>query len=104
MEADGDALPDDLPGADLVAAGIADLRARRESPEAALVQMASPRLRSIGIAVPPGDAEEPSEHRLYRLLADEDRANAHSRYNALVGRIVSFARAAEARHSAARQR
>jgi len=33
-------------------------------------------------------------HRLYELVA-EGEGGAHSRYNALVGRIVSFAQAAE---------
>ena len=55
--------------------------------------MAAPRLRAVGIAVPSGGGESPS-HRLYELLSGSD-AGAHSRYNALVGRIVSFARSAE---------
>jgi hypothetical protein len=42
--------------------------------------------------VPVGGGERPS-HRLYELLAANE--GAHSRYNALVTRIVSFARAAE---------
>ena len=36
-----------------------------------------------------------AEHRLYALLAAEDSDLAHSRYNALVRRLVSFERAAE---------
>jgi hypothetical protein len=48
--------------------------------------------------VPEGGGDQPS-HRLYELLA-RTQPSAHSRYNALVGRIVSFARAAE--HAAAR--
>jgi hypothetical protein len=36
-----------------------------------------------------------AEHRLYALLAAEDSDSAHSRYNALVRRLVSFERAAE---------
>jgi hypothetical protein len=36
----------------------------------------------------------PAHHRLYELLTDGEH-DAHSRYNALIGRIVSFARAAE---------
>ena len=35
------------------------------------------------------------EHRLYELLAAEDSDSAHSRYNALVRRLVSYERAAE---------
>lgn len=81
------------PGADLVRAGIHDLRARVASPEALLVSIGSPRLRSLGFAV-----DEPfdrAEHRLYELLRREDANSAHSRYNALVRRLVSFERAAE---------
>ena len=58
--------------------------------------MAAPRLRRLGFDLPePALCENPS-HRLYALL-ELDGPGAHSRYNALVRRIVSFARAAEAR-------
>jgi len=83
-----------LPGADLVSRGLTDLEAGRDTPAAALVRMAAPRLRAIGLPVPSEPTGNPG-HRLYELLAEEDRAAAHSRYNALVGRVVSFARAAE---------
>lgn len=87
-----------LPGGDLVAKGIDDLRAGRESPEALLVAVGRPRLERIGIDLPPIAVERP-EHRLYLLLAaDDERAGtdtAHSRYNALIRRLVSFERAAE---------
>jgi hypothetical protein len=86
-------IPSDLPGHELVSSGLGDLAAGRESEASLLVQMAAPRLRALGLAVPDGGVERPS-HRLYVLLAERDDG-AHSRYNALVGRIVSFARAAE---------
>jgi hypothetical protein len=86
-------VPADLPGHELVSAGLADLAAGRESESALLVAMAAPRLRALGYDVPPGGGERPS-HRLYELLADGEH-DPHSRYNALVGRMVSFARAAE---------
>jgi hypothetical protein len=35
------------------------------------------------------------EHRLYALLVEDDPDGAHARYNALVRRVVSYARAAE---------
>ena len=57
--------------------------------------MAAPRLRDIGFEIPAGPAGEPASHRIYALLAESDPLGAHSRYNALVGRMVSFARAAE---------
>jgi hypothetical protein len=83
-----------LPGADLVTQGLDDLETGRDTAAAALVRMAAPRLRAVGLAVPAGRAGNPG-HRLYELLAQEDRASAHSRYNALVGRVVSFVRAAD---------
>lgn len=87
------------PGADLVEAGLHDLEAGRETVAALLVSMARTRLGSVGLEVPPSPVERPS-HRLYDLLAAEDATTAHSRYNALVRRLSSFARAAE--HAPAR--
>jgi hypothetical protein len=86
-------VPINLPGHDLVSAGLADLAADRESESGLLVAMAAPRLRALGFDVPQGGGERPS-HRLYELLSESD-LGAHSRYNALIARIVSFARAAE---------
>ena len=84
---------DGRPGADLIEAGLADLRAGRETAAALLVSIGAPRLRRLGTAVP-----EPftfPEHRLYALLAREAGDAAHSRYNALIRRLVSFERASE---------
>ncbi len=82
-----------LPAADLIARGLADLALKIESPESLLVSIGAPRLRRIGLDVP---AALPSpEHRLYELLARSDSDSAHSRYNALLRRLVSFERAAE---------
>ena len=87
-----------LPGADLVAQGLEDLAHGLITEEALLVTAAAPRLRSIGFDVTPATVEAPL-HRLYELLASSDSVDAHTRYNALVARVVSFARAAE--HAAA---
>lgn len=82
-----------LPGGDLVDAGIRDLERGVESVEALLVSIGARRLAQLGLRVPP---PLPSpEHRLYQRLAREDGDDAHSRYNALVRRLVSFERAAE---------
>ena len=86
-----------MPGHELVRAGVEDLAAGRETEAALVVAMAAPRLRAVGVDVPAGGGSWPS-HRLYGLLSESDAA-AHGRYNALVGRIVSFARSAE--HAAA---
>jgi hypothetical protein len=82
----------ELPGADLVREGLDDLRAGRKTAAAFLVAAGAPRLRRLGIDVP---SVEAPEHRLYDLLADEEPDSAHSRYNALVRRLVSFERALE---------
>jgi hypothetical protein len=87
-------VPSTLPGAELVIAGIDDLRAGRESEASLVVAMAAPRLRAIGVEVPEGGGEAPS-HRLYELLSDRQPDAAHSRYNALLARVASFSRAAE---------
>lgn len=83
-----------LPGADLIERGLKDLGRDHESQEAYLVLIGAPRLRRLGIAVEAGPSIP--EHRLYRLLAEELGDGAHSAYNALVRRLVSFERAAEA--------
>jgi hypothetical protein len=87
-------IPAGLPGRDLFDAGLQDLADGRESEEALLVALAAPRLRAIGLEIPAVAVAQPS-HRLYELLSDRDPADAHSRYNALVRRIVSFSRAME---------
>ena len=83
-----------LPGADLIEAGVSDLRERRETVAALLVAIGAPRLRRLGIELPDHLPETP-EHRLYELLAKDEPDSAHSRYNALIRRLVSFERAAE---------
>jgi hypothetical protein len=83
-----------LPGGDLIKEGLADLRRGVETIPALLVQIGAPRLRSLAFDIPHGSGELP-EHRLYHLLAAKDQDSAHSRYNALIRRLVSFERAAE---------
>jgi hypothetical protein len=83
-----------LPGADLVAEGLRDLGEQRETLPALLVSIGMPRLRRLGIAVPASTFDD-AEHRLYARLAEDDEMTAHSRYNALIRRLVSFERAAE---------
>ncbi len=82
-----------LPGANLVARGLDDLRQGIETIEALLVAIGRPRLVRLGFEVPIR-YEEP-EVRLYERLAEEHPDSAHSRYTALVRRLVSFERSAE---------
>lgn len=84
---------EDLPGAELILPGIDDLRRGVESVPALLISIGRPRLERLGLDLPANDFDEP-EHRLYALLAAEHGDAAHSRYNALLGRLLSFADAA----------
>ncbi len=87
---------DRLPGNELVRHGLEDLRRGIDSVEALLVQMFAPRLEQLAFDVPTYDPrDELPGHRLYALLQQSHGDAAHSRYNALVRRLVSFARAAE---------
>ena len=97
-----------LPGAELVCAGLAALEALAEdnretraaapelSVEALLVAIGARRLRRAGLHVPdvPGMPKEP-ELALYHVLARQHPNGTHSRYNALIRRLVSFERAVE---------
>src|SRR5687767_11554599 len=99
-----------LPASDLIEAGIRDLSERRETVAALLVSIGAPKLRSLGtvaallvsigapklrslgISIPDPLPSNP-EHRLYDLLATANSDSAHSRYNALIRKLVSFERA-----------
>ncbi len=82
-----------LPGEDLIERGVADLARGVDSIEALLVSIGAPRLRRIGFEIP---RTIPSPERtLYERLSESNQDSAHSRYNALVRRLVSFERAAE---------
>ena len=86
---------DDVTADDLISAGIRDLHDRRETMAALLVSIGAPKLRSLGMQIPdipPTFATSP-EHRLYDLLAADSADAAHSKYNALIRRLVSFERA-----------
>jgi hypothetical protein len=90
------AVPDSiraLPGGDLIERGIADLSVGAETTEALLVSIGASRLRSVGIELP-SPIESP-EHKLYLHLAREAGDAAHSAYNALIRRLVSFERTAQ---------
>jgi hypothetical protein len=82
-----------LPGEDLVAEGLRDLDSGVESIPALLVSIGARRLEQLGLLVPRPFPDP--EERLYRLLAADEPDGAHSRYNSLVRRLVSFERAAE---------
>jgi hypothetical protein len=81
-----------LPGGDIVARGLRDLSEGALSADALLVLIGAPRLRLLGLVVPESDLARP-EHALYAMLARDYGDAAHSQYNALVRRLVSFERA-----------
>ena len=88
-----DAAEPALPGEELIERGLEDLAAGVESVEALLVSIGAPRLTWLGLSIP--EPFPSPELRLYALLSAEDEDSAHSRYNALVRRLVSYERAAE---------
>lgn len=72
-----------------MAKGLADLAGGRTTVESLLIGCASIRLRKLGLAVP--GPVVGIEQSLYRLIEEEvGEARAHSRYNALRRRLVSF--------------
>ena len=81
-----------LPGNDLIVTGLEDLLHHRQTIPALLVAIGAPKLRSLGLEVPDNLPSTP-EHRLYDLLSATGPDSAHSRYNALIRRLVSFERA-----------
>ena len=89
----------ELPGGDLFIKGVEDLRGGVRSEASLLVSIARTRLSAAGLSIPAGAERRPA-HDLYDLLSLEHGDAAHGRYNALIRRIASFARAAE--HEAAR--
>jgi hypothetical protein len=89
-----------LPGADLIRTGLA-ARARGESTiEALLIAIGAPRLRALGV-LPADDMPDRAEPEiaLYRALGELYPHDTHSRYNALIRRMVSFERALECRRA-----
>jgi hypothetical protein len=85
-----------FPGAEIVLAGIADIEAGRQTVNASAVQSAASRLGRIGLGpLPSANKAAPATHELYRQLSDELGDGAHSRYNAILARVASFAGAAE---------
>jgi len=83
-----------LPGDDLIETGLRDLNSGLETVAALLVAIGAPRLRRTGLDLPDQLPDNP-EHRLYDLLARDDSDSAHSRYNSLIRKLVSYERAAE---------
>ena len=84
---------DPLPGGDLIALGLEDLARGVESISALLVSIGAPRLQRAGLTVP--NPITSPELRLYQRLHAGNPDGAHSQYNALLRRLVSYERALE---------
>ena len=84
-----------LPGEDLVQQGLADLAQGRVTDSSLLVLIAAPRLKRLGICIPESTLSGPYEHKLYDRLEQRLGTAAHSYYNSLIRRMVSYARALE---------
>ncbi len=97
---DLDGLMAELPEAETITAGLEDLRRGvKDTVGALLVAIAAPRLRSLGLDVPPDDRlpDEP-ELRLYRHLCRiSTDGGAYVQYKAMLSRLVSFEEALERR-------
>lgn len=78
----------DLPGAELIDEGLADLARGEITHAALLVAIGAPRLRALGLPLPADLPEEP-EHRLFFALA----AERDDRFR----RLISLGRALEPR-------
>lgn len=86
----------ELPGGDLVIAGLRDLENQQITEASLLLLVASPRLEGLGIKiVVPPNVSFPYEHALYEKLEQTRPSEAYSFYNSLIRKIVSFARAFE---------
>jgi hypothetical protein len=88
-----------LPGEELVQQGLADLAQAKVTDFSLLVLIAAPRLRRLGVQVPEPSFSGPYEHKLYDRLDQRLGTGAHSYYNSLIRRIVSYARALEREQS-----
>lgn len=91
-------MPSEVPGQELVEAGLAALEQGEWTVEALLVAVGAPRLRLIGLRVPDlRDAPEHPELALYQALGRIYPDDAYSRYNALIRRLVSYEQEMERR-------
>lgn len=84
-----------LPGEELVQQGLSDLANGQITDCSLLLLIAAPRLRRLGLAIPELDVDRHYEHELYGRLEQRLGTDAHSHYNSLIRRIVSYAHALE---------
>ena len=79
-----------------MASGLEALHRGEMTVEALLVLVGAPRLRAAGLDVPStSPADTSPEIALYVAIERRHPTDAHSRYSALIRRLVSFERALE---------
>ena len=100
MEADQLDPMRDLPGHEIVAKGLADLRTGEMTRDALLVAVAAGRFQADGIEVR-GTLPLHPKDRLWEMLQADVGDDVHGTYNALVSRVLSFLDAYETAHLAA---
>jgi hypothetical protein len=83
-----------LPGYELIQKGLEDLRLNTESYYTALLYSAETRLLKLGIELSGKRPDNPAMD-MYSLLKSEFGEGAHSKYNALNRRLLSFCKARE---------
>lgn len=85
-------IPNSVPGSDLLNKGLEDLRSKKLTEESLLVLVGKNNLQNAGIFVPDFEIDGLPEHKLYNLLAIRFGNQAHSSYNALIGKLCSAER------------
>src|SRR5688572_9709570 len=89
------------PGEELIAKGLSDYAAGKETMESLLVRIGWPRLAAVGLVdgMSAPEVQQPfAEERLYQLLCRTHGQNAYAEYNSLLRRLVSFENAMDHRH------
>jgi hypothetical protein len=85
-----------FPGAEIITKGLSDLNSGTESEEWFLLQIGVHRLNNLGFSIPALNRNgQYPEDQLYNLLSCKHGNEAHSKYNSLIRRLISFERTAE---------
>lgn len=86
---------EELPGAELILAGIRDASRGETTAASLLVEIAAPKLRRLGLAIPENFGSPDAELRLYEQLGRSGAVDPYGEYNALLRQLTSFAHALE---------
>ena len=87
----------DLPGVDVLEAGLSALEKNGYTPEALAVWALHGRLRNCGVDVPDMTLAGEAEIRMYEELGRSGERNPHAAMNGIMRRLDAYASAAEAR-------